>query len=93
MPGAVRTIIDQFGVGGKVLKGACTVLINGMPAARVGDFVTPHVPFKGPHKVPSPVIVGVCTVLAEGQPMAAQFVSKTACGHVAVTASCDVQVG
>lgn len=93
MPGAFRTIMDQVGIGGKVLKGACSVLVNGMPVARVGDLVVPHTPFKGPHKVPSPIMTGVCTVLAEGQPVAAQFVTKAACGDVALTGSCDVQVG
>lgn len=93
MPGACRALVDKIGLGGKVAKGACSVLINGSPAVRVGDMVLPHKPFKGPHKVPSPIVSGICSVLAEGKPMAAQFVSKAACGDVVLTGSCDVQVG
>lgn len=93
MPGVCRTLVDKIGLGGKVVKGACTVLINGSPAVRVGDLVIPHKPFKGPHKIPSPIVTGVCTVLAEGQPVAVQFTSKAACGDIVLTASCDVQAG
>jgi len=84
--------MDPVGLGGKVLKGACSVLVNGMPVARVGDLVVPHKPFKGPHKVPSPLIKGACTVLAEGQPVAHQG-SPAACGDIVIMGSCDVQVG
>lgn len=93
MPGACRVMVDTVGAGGRVAKGACSVLVNGSPAVRIGDLVIPHPPYKGPHKVPSPILTGSCTVLAEGQPMAAQFISKAACGDVFITGSCDVQVG
>lgn len=92
MPGAVRVGQDIFGLGGRVIQGACEVLVNGKPAVRRGDIVIPHAPFKGKHKLPSPVTQGTCEVLADGRPMVRQG-HITACLDPAVSGSCDVLIG
>jgi len=92
MPGAVRANRDIFGLGGRVVDGACQVLINGSPAVRKGDIVIPH-PGKGKrHKTPSPVIEGECQILVDGRPMVRQG-HMSACLDPAVTGSCDVLLG
>jgi uncharacterized Zn-binding protein involved in type VI secretion len=56
--------------GGVIVVGAPTVLIGGMPAARLGDMHTCPM-FNGlvPH-VGGPIILGSMTVLIAGQPAA-----------------------
>ena len=52
--------------------GATTVLIEGVPAARLGDLTTPHLagipPFCSPHTMP--IASGCPTVLVNGKPLA-----------------------
>ena len=70
-------------VGGPILPpGALTVLIGGMPAARVGDMLT----CVGP---PDVIAEGSFTVLICGQP-AARLGDMTAHGGVIVTACMTV---
>lgn len=66
-------------VGGPVMAGAPTVLIGGMPAARVGDMCT----CVGP---PDTIVMGSATVLIGGMP-AARLGDTTAHGG-AVTLGC-----
>jgi uncharacterized Zn-binding protein involved in type VI secretion len=64
-------------VGGPILPpGAPTVLIGGMPAARMGDMCT----CVGP---PDPIILGSSKVMIKGQP-AARMGDSTAHGGVIV---------
>ena len=66
-------------VGGPVLMGAPTVLIGGMPAARMGDSAT----CVGP---PDTIVKGSATVLIAGQP-AARMGDTTAHGGT-ITLGC-----
>ncbi len=64
---------DTTAHGGSIVKGEPTVLIGGMPAARVGDMhvcpmVNPGVP--PPPHVGGPITLGSFTVLIGGQPAA-----------------------
>jgi len=73
-------------VGGPILPPGCpTVLIGGLPAARVGDMLT----CVGP---PDVVVTGAFTVLIGGQP-AAHMTSSTAHGGVVIMGCPTVLVG
>lgn len=73
-------------VGGPVLPpGAITVLIGGMPAARMGDLCT----CAGP---PDAIVRGSATVLIGGKP-AARMGDNTAHGGVIVMGFPTVQIG
>ena len=73
-------------VGGPVMPpGAPTVLIGGMPAARVGDMVT----CAGP---PDTIAAGSGTVLIRGMP-AARTGDATAHGGVIVAGCATVMIG
>lgn len=73
-------------IGGPILPpGGMTVLIGGLPAARVGDLAT----CVGP---PDPVIVGCFTVLIKGMP-AARMGDSTAHGGVIVLGCPTVLIG
>jgi len=72
--------------------GAPTVLINGLPAARVGDLhACAFPPPAGPHP-PTPIAMGSATVLIAGQPAARQG-DATGCGAVIVVGSPNVLIG
>jgi len=72
--------------------GAPTVLINGLPAARISD---DHVcllpPLAGPHP-PNKIVSGSGTVLIAGKP-AARTNDWTGCGAQIITGSFDVLIG
>ncbi len=73
-------------VGGPILPpGAPTVLIGGMPAARIGDMCT----CVGP---PDVIVKGSATVLIGGMP-AARIGDNTAHGGVIVTGFPTVMIG
>lgn len=72
-------------VGGPVMMGAPTVLIGGMPAARVGDMVV----CVGP---PDVIVLGSFTVLIGGQP-AARMGDLTAHGGTIVIGMPTVLIG
>jgi uncharacterized Zn-binding protein involved in type VI secretion len=73
-------------VGGPILPPGCpTVLIGGVPAARMGDMAT----CVGP---PDSIILGSATVLIGGQP-AARMGDQTAHGGVIVVGFPQVLIG
>lgn len=96
MPGAARQAQDMAGLGGVItLPVACSVLVNGKPAAHQGSICVPHAPFgKKPnvHNIPHPIIKGSCSVTVEGKPMARAGDMAT-CGCTIKIGSCDVMVG
>jgi len=93
MAGAARQTTDRCNLNGTILLPvACSVLVNGKPAAHKGSICKPHVPFKKLHKLPQPIISGSCSVTVEGKPMA-RAMDKTFCGCIINIGSCDVIVG
>lgn len=77
MPGAARAGLDT--AGGTIAAGSPDVLINGAPAARVGDPVVGHgLP---PHAAPV-MAAGSGTVLVNGIPLCRAGDPAT-CGHPA----------
>jgi uncharacterized Zn-binding protein involved in type VI secretion len=73
-------------VGGPILPpGAATVMIGGMPAAKVGDMLT----CTGP---PDTIIKGSSTVMISGQP-AARMGDSTAHGGTIILGCPTVMIG
>lgn len=95
MPAAAR----QFDLGVPhcssyvIATGSTDVVINGRPAARVGDVSTPHlVPARICFGHVAPIVVGSSSVFINGRPAA--FVGSYLAGCTAVaTGSTDVIVG
>jgi uncharacterized Zn-binding protein involved in type VI secretion len=77
---------------GKINSGAVTVLINGKPAARVGDGGT-----ASPCCVSNTfnIITGSATVFIEGKPAARQYDNISHCGIVGkiITGAINVLIG
>lgn len=76
---------DVTSHGGKIISGALHTLVNGLPAARMGDF---HACPKDGHGV-TPIVTGSPKYLTEGLP-AARIGDKTACGAVIISGSSNV---
>ena len=72
-------------VGGPVVTGAPTVMVSGMPAARIGDKLI----CAGPADV---ILTGSASVLIAGAP-AARIGDKTVHGGVIVTGAPTVLIG
>ena len=74
--------------GGISFMGDPTVIINGRPASRVGDFVTGH-PYLHP---PNPIVLGSNSVIVGGRRLG--FLGcLDACHHVMIPHESDVLVG
>jgi len=86
--GASR-IGDINSAGGKILRGAKSVFISGLPAGLHVSSVTPHLPFKNPHKA-SFTVTGSPTVFCENAPLL-RVGSQTTCGHPIVQGSLTVR--
>lgn len=72
--------------------GTPSVLIEGLPAAGVGDLHTCTMPpLAGPHP-PGPILVGSGSVLIGGR-QAARQLDPTACGAVIVAGAATVLIG
>lgn len=77
---------------GLVTAGCPTVLINKLPAARLGDAHACLLPpLAGPHP-PNAIAKGSATVLIGGQP-AARIGDLTGCGASIATGSINVTIG
>lgn len=66
---------DVTSHGGKVIQGAPTATINGIPVARVGDAVTCPMKRHGT----TVIVTGDANMLVDGKPVA-RHGDKTACG-------------
>ena len=91
MPAAAR-FLDPTGHPGLVMQGSPNVLIEGLPAARLGD---KHVcllpPLAGPHP-PSPLAKGSASVLINGMPAARQG-DTSGCGAPILRGALKVLIG
>lgn len=96
MPGGVQRQGDPNTVGGVILQGDPTVLINGRPVAVAGTRVTPH-PCCGAKGCPpihcsAVTTAKTATVLVSGIPVVINGDIDT-CGHARISGSVDVIVG
>ena len=79
--------------GGVAFMGDYTVLINGRPASRIGDYVTGHPGFdpRHPHP-PNPIIQGAFSILIGGRPLGYLSVFDS-CKHNMIPHEADVLIG
>ena len=75
---------DVSSHGGVIVTGARRTLVNGRPAARLGDIHVCPLPFHGI----TPIVTGDLGTLIEGRP-SARIGDLTACGAVIATGSHD----
>lgn len=80
---------DTNQVGGQIIRGAKTVLVNGVPAGLHVSPITPH-PAGAKHKA-SVTVTASPTVFVEGSPVL-RVGSATSCGHIIATGSPNVNV-
>jgi uncharacterized Zn-binding protein involved in type VI secretion len=91
MPPAAR-VADQTSHPGVIAgPGVPTVLLEGMPAAVVGDLHACSFPPPPPHP-PTPIALGSATVLIGGRP-AARVGDAVGCGATIVRGAATVMVG
>jgi len=96
MPGAARQGMDMAGLGGVIVfPVACSVTINGKPAAQKGSMIVPHSPIgkkPTPHQFPQTIIKASCSVTVEGKGLA-RAGDIASCFCDIKIGSCDVMVG
>lgn len=85
---------DRNNAGGAIMRGAPTVLCNGIPAGLHVSPMSPHAPWNRklhpPHAIAT-TTDGSWTVIAEGAPVL-RMGSGNTCGHVIVDGSPTVYV-
>ena len=96
MPGPVQRVGDANEVGGIILEGDPTVLVDGRPIATIGASITPH-PCCGAKGCPpvhchAETTATSATVLVGGKPVVVLGDIDT-CGHSRVGGSESVLVG
>jgi uncharacterized Zn-binding protein involved in type VI secretion len=87
LPNAI-TINDVNDGGGVLYEGAYSVLIEGLPAGRIGDYVTGH----DPDHDPNPIVTGVDSVIVEYAVQAVDG-SLNDCGHSMISSHSSVVIG
>lgn len=96
MPGLVCRVGDKNTMGGVILTGDPTVLVNGRPIATIGAKVSPH-PCCGAKGCPPTHCHAQTTttnysVLVNGKPVVT-FGDIDSCGHTRLGGSSDVLIG
>ena len=84
---------DTNQTGGQIIRGASTVIANGIPVGLHVSQMTPHAPWgrpHPPHQAPT-TTDGSPTVIAEGSPVL-RIGSGNTCGHSIVQGSPDIFV-
>jgi len=84
---------DTNQTGGQIIRGASTVIANGIPVGLHVSQMTPHAPWGSPHpphQAPT-TTDGSPTVIAEGSPVL-RIGSGNTCGHSIVQGSPDIFV-
>jgi uncharacterized Zn-binding protein involved in type VI secretion len=85
----VSRLGDINSAKGRILRGAKSVFVSGLPAGLNISPITPHLPFNGPHKA-SFTVTGSPTVFCENAPLL-RVGSYTSCGHSIVQGSLTVR--
>jgi len=88
----VSRLGDINSVGGKILRGARSVFVSGLPAGLNISPISPHLPWGKPHPphAVSLTITGSPTVFCEYSPLL-RIGSSTTCGHSIVQGSLTVR--
>lgn len=84
---------DANTTGGKIIRGAGTVFVNGIAVGLHVSDITPHAPYGRPHPPhkAAKTTDGSPTVICEGVPVL-RVGSGNTCGHKIVQGSPDVNV-
>jgi len=84
---------DQNQVGGAIMRGASSVIANGIPVGLHVSQITPHAPWGIPHPphAATSTTSGSPTVFAEGSPVL-KVGSGNTCGHSIVQGSPNINV-
>lgn len=84
---------DQNSVGGKILRGSATVLVDNIPAGLHESKITPHAPQGSAHPPheSSTTTSGSATILIDNVPVL-MVGSSTTCGHKIATGSATVEI-
>lgn len=84
---------DQNAVGGKILRGSQTVLVDNVPAGLHVSKITPHAPYGIPHPphATSTTVNGSSSILIDNVPVL-MVGSGTTCGHKITTGSQTVEI-
>ena len=92
MPGLSRQG-DKNQAGGAIVRGASTVVCNGIPVGLHVSDITPHAPFGKPHPPHSAAKTTSAseTVICEGSQVL-RITSGNTCGHSIIGGSSDVFV-
>jgi uncharacterized Zn-binding protein involved in type VI secretion len=92
MPGVSR-LGDINSAGGRILRGARTVFVNGRPAGLNVSPISPHMPWGKPHPphAVSFTLTGSLRVFCESAPLL-KIGSRTTCGHPIIQGSFNVFV-
>lgn len=79
---ALSRLNDQNNAGGQIMRGAKTVVCNGIPVGLHVSQITPHSPFGRPHPPHRAAVTteGSPTVFCEGDPVL-RVGSGNTCGH------------
>jgi len=90
---ALSRVGDTNQPGGKIVRGAGTVICNGIQVGLHTSTITPHAPWGKPHPPHNAAKTtdGSPTVFAEGDPVL-RVGSGNTCGHSIVVGSPDVEV-
>jgi uncharacterized Zn-binding protein involved in type VI secretion len=80
-------------VGGKIIRGSPTVLVDNIPAGLHVSKITPHTPYGKPHPphASSTTTNGSTTILIDNIPVL-MVGSSTTCGHKIATGSPTVEI-
>lgn len=81
---------DTNQVGGKIIRGAKTVIASGLPVGLHPSPITPHPNYRGPHKR-AVTTSASSTVFCEGFPVL-RVTSGNSCGHSIVIGTNSVIV-
>ncbi len=89
----LRRVGDKNQVCGAIMRGASTVLANGINVGLHVSQITPHAPWGNPHPphAAAKTTSGSPTVFAEGVPVL-RVGSGNSCGHSIIQGSPDIQV-
>lgn len=79
---------DMSSHGGTIITGAMRTMVNGRPAARMGDLHVCPIPYHGV----TPIITGSLNTITEGRPNA-RMGDVTGCGAVIVGGSLNTNDG
>lgn len=85
----ISRVGDTNAVGGKIIRGAKTVVANGIPVGLHVSAITPHP--AGPTHKASVTTTGSPTVFVEGMPVL-RVGSTSTCGHPIIIGSPNIEV-